>query len=202
MEATDKLRFDKTDFSVTKLIAAGATALTAILAIGTSLGAWISGEALEVELPASSAMQYDPTVPGVVLTTGSTMMARFENPDAGLLLASMAPSLVLVALMAVATWLLWRVLDSVQADQPFTASTVNRMRALSYVVSIGAIVHQAVVGLVSGHLTSRATGETVLFQVSFDVGFIAIVVGGAMLAALAEAFRRGIRLEADAEGLV
>ena len=44
--------------------------------------------------------------------------------------------------------------------------------------------------------------ETVLFQVSFDVGFIAIVVGGAMLAALAEAFRRGIRLEADAEGLV
>ena len=203
MTTKDPLKFDDTDFKLTKLIAVGVTAAAAVITIVAPIVQWATGQPLVVGLEGVAEGAVDGARPGVTLTHGAAFIAEFANPSAGQWLASLVPNVIFTALMAVVTWLLWGLLDGVRDGRPFTHANVGRLRAIAIVIIAGAAMLFVAQGLVNGYLHSSAVeGASVVFLNDSSASDLLLPGVGFLLAALAQAFRRGVELEEDVEGLV
>lgn len=200
MARKDLMRFDSTDFQLTKLVGALSAAAAAIITVIVPIVRWVRGEPLVALVDSSTAIANP--APGVTVTQGPQMELEFAAPTAMQWLASLIPAAFFVALLAAAVWLLWRLLDDVRAGQPFSLMNVRRLRGIAGVIVFGGFVHFTIEGLAAGYLLRQA-GVVDIFLVNESTVQDFLVVGlGFLLAALAEAFRRGIELEDDVEGLV
>lgn len=206
MPANDPLKFDDTDFKLTKLVGVGVAVITAFLAVARPLWTWANGGALvawfDDTAEGGARVAVEQVRPGVTLTHGSRVMAEFTDAGPGLWLASIAPPVLFVALLSVVLWLLWRLLDDVRDGNPFTVANVRRMRGIALVIVLGSLGMFFVQGLVNGYVASSALGGMVLFAFDLDVAGLLLPGAGFVIAALAEAFKRGVQLEGEVEGLV
>lgn len=203
MTAKDPLKFDDTDFTLTKLIAAGVTGLTAVISIVNPVIAWVSGDPFVTQLDGVDVAPAGGGKPGVTLTHSPELTAEIADAGPGLWLASLAPSVLFVALLGLVVWLLWQLLDDVQAGRPFAAINVKRMRGIAMVIIVGAALMFVVQGIVNGVMSQAALeGSTMFFSYDTSLSDLLLPGVGFLLAALAEAFRRGIELESEVEGLV
>lgn len=207
MTVKDPLRFDGVDVKFTKAAGVGVAVVTALFAIVWPIVSWVRGEPLVVWFDGAAEGAAEGMVPGaapgVTVTHGSRVFAEFAEASPGLWLASLVPPALFVIFLVFVLWLLWRLLDDVGDAHPFTMANVARMRGIAIVMMGGSVVLLFARGLANGYLASHAfVDESVLFAYDFEPSSLLLPGVGLLIAALAEAFKRGIQLESDVEGLV
>jgi len=199
-ERTDGPKFDRPD-------RVGLLALLWIVALGAFVQ-WVVVPAVNWAKagPIHGTVQADVEVRG--LTTGAIVDSptgigvSFADPTAAQRALAAMPGLLTFAVVLFVVWLLTGLLRDLGSGEPFTTRSVLRLNLIALTVGLGAAVVTvanvvAELGLNDAVLSDEVS--TRAFLVDMPFGFL-----GAMLviAAIAEAFRHGVRLRDDVDGLV
>lgn len=126
------------------------------------------------------------------------------DPTTGDRIADAAPAMVLFAAMALAAWLLLRVLRTLRTGDPFSWTNLRRVRGLAITLFAAAYVWAAVTAIGRWHFADAAQAA-VGSGVSIDrwIGVpVWPLVTAMVLGAVAEFLRRGAALREDVDGLV
>ncbi|MBT9256619.1 DUF2975 domain-containing protein [Phycicoccus sp. MAQZ13P-2] len=192
-------RFDRSDrWGLTALLVLVTAAAALAGVVGPVLG-WVAGEPLAVA-----------TVGPVVVPTLDAVGTRYGDGEYDVLLTGVGvgqrlldllPGVALTVLVAVGCLLVQRLMRGVAAGDAFDPRNVSRLRGLALLLALGVpVVWFARVttdlALLSG-ADLGAGGPGALVEVPWLP-----MLGGMVLALVAEAFRAGTRLRDDVEGLV
>ena len=197
----DWLAFDRSDYLAVKVIL-GLTVFVPIL-----LG--LVRPVTDIRANAPLAMAYTTAAPtGLVLPRGATqhgevtMELLVTDATLGERLGQAVPGTLVLAMTIVIAWLLFSLLRSIQAAEPFTRGNVRRINAIALIVGFGGMLVQLTQGfadsaiLTTGRLPGASTPAWVMTLTPLPV----VVMLG--IALIGEAFRRGVALRNDVEGLV
>ena len=197
----DWLAFDRGDYLATKLVL-GITALGSVL---FGLGGFVVDAVTNAPLP----MAYTTTVPrGIALPRGATpngpatMELLLKDATFSERLGQAIPGALLLTMTIAVVWLLFQLLGSIQAGEPFTRGNVRRINAIALIVGFGGLLAQFAQGFADNaiYTTGRVPKPSGLAMVmTFTPLPIVIML---VIALIGEAFRRGIVLRDDVEGLV
>ncbi|WP_161965212.1 DUF2975 domain-containing protein [Ornithinimicrobium cerasi] len=191
----DRLRFDRLDRLATTVVlwfvVGGAAAYPLFVALDWALRRQVTLTGVPVDLGPQDA--------GVGEVVGGPAEAVVLVGDVG---AGHFTLLMLSAVLAVvaAVWggvLLSRFLHDLGAGAPFASANVRRLRVVALLLMLVPPVSEAVYSLARGLIIDAAGG--VGFMLSFTPGWL---VAGLLVAAVAQAFAAGNRLQDDVEGLV
>lgn len=133
--------------------------------------------------------------------------------DVLLRVLSGVPFVVEGVTIAVAAWLLLRVLDLVAARQPFSDESLRRWRQLTSVLLVGSVIAGAVssgavaylwaaVGAGRDRQAEMLGGEYTTLSLGLPHWPVHLLVAGLVALGLTAAFRAGARLKQDVDGLV
>ena len=197
----DWLTFDQRDYLATKIVLGIAVAGAVLL----GLGRLVVGAVTNAPLPVS----YTTTLPdGMTLPRGATldgyatMRLLLNDATPGERLGQAIPGLLVVAMTIAVAWLLFRLLCSIQAAEPFTSRNVCRVNTIALIVGLGGSLVQLAQGFADSAITTsgRLPGSgAVIYLGTFTPLPLGIML---VIALVGEAFRRGVVLRRDVEGLV
>ena len=171
----------------------------AVFLVGSALDGVIRGGheiAVHQEINADEVSSLPPTVdrPQTVPVT-----VHIEDARPNQVLGSLGRDLPAVSLVVAMLWLLRLLLRSVRDGDPFTAANVRRLRAIGFLLVVGAPVASLAMFVCDQWLASTSTaGE---LGASFTVPGAGPIAGLGVFV-LAEVFAHGARLRADVEGTV
>ena len=199
----DWLTFDRVDYLGTKVIL-GIAAAGAIL---VGLGGPVIAAATKAPLPVSYTTQ---VTTGIEMPRGAThdgyatVDLLLMNATTGERLGQALPGLLIAAMTIAVAWLLFQLLRSTQAGEPFTRENVRRINLTALIVGIGGTLAQVAQGFAdnaihtSGRLPDSSAASPV-FELSFTpLPLVAMLV----IALVGEVLRHGIELRDDVAGLV
>lgn len=197
----DWLAFDRSDYLLVKVIL-GLTVLGPIL-----LG--LVRFVVDLRTSTPLAMAYTTAAPsGIVLPRGATqrggatMEVMVADATFAERLGQAIPGTLLLVMTIAIAWLFFQLLRTIQAAEPFTRTNVRRINAIALIVGLGGMLMQLAQGyadnaiLTTGRLprASSLTWEMTITPLP--------VVTMLAIALIGEAFRRGVALRSDVEGLV
>ena len=183
-------------------------AVTLLLVAGIAFGVFLVGSALdgvvrgghelavrqEVSADEVSSLPISVDRPQTVPVT-----VHLEDARPNQVFVSLGRDLVAVTLIVAGLWLLRLLLRSVRDGDPFTAANVLRLRAIGFLLVVGAPVAHLVAYACDQWLASTSTvgelGSTFTVPGAGPVAGLGVFV-------LAEVFAHGARLRADIEGTV
>ncbi len=193
--------FDRIDFIATKVLLGVAVVGAALFGLtGPILGA-VNGAPLQMSfttaVPNGIALPRGTTPDGkatmTLLLTDATPVERLGQAIPGLMVAAMT--------IAIA-WLILQLLRSTQAQEPFTRRNVRRINTIALVIGLGGMLYQIATAFADNAIftTDRVTDLGYLpFEATFSpFPLLAMFV----IALIGEAFRRGVVLREDVDGLV
>jgi len=197
----DWLTFDRADYLGTKII----LGITVVGSVLFGLGGPVVNAATNAPLPVSYTTK---VTSGIELPRGAThngeatVQLLLKDATLGERFGQAIPGLLLAAMTIAVAWLLFQLLRSAQAGEPFTGRNVRRINTTALVVGLGGMLVQLVQGLAdnaiypSGRLPDPST---LLFEMSFTPLPLVVML---VIALVGETFRRGVVLRHDVEGLV
>jgi hypothetical protein len=141
--------------------------------------------------------------PGAKVLPSGEIEAVLQHPSSGLRLLDLGSGLVLFLGVLVVAWLVHRLLSRIVSGGPFTRESVWGLRAIALVLLVGPWIQLPLVLARNGSTTAQAldTGGAT-FLITISSGLLWLSVLGLVVAAIAEAFARGVQLQDDQEGLV
>lgn len=187
-------------------------ALRVVIVVGVLAAAWgaagplrdwlTGGPLIWHGLVAQQAPAPVGVVDGVTVAFGGAVRWEIAQAGAGLRLIALLPGLVDLIAVAAAAILLWRLLDQLRRDEPFSALAVRVTRGLA-IGAAGWLVlkplsHAAAEVWITGPL--RTDGFEYVFGV--QPGWLIMLAGVGALGVVSEILRRGAKLRADVAGLV
>jgi len=197
----DWLAFGRADYLGTKIILGIAVLGSVLFGIGGPLLAAVNNAPLPVsyttkissgiELPRGATHDGNATVD--LLLPDATLGERF---------AQALPELLIASLTIAVAWMLFQLLRSTQAREPFTRRNVRLINAIALVIGLGGMVAQFAQGFADNaiHATGRLPDPSSLtFVMTFTPLPLVVML---VIALIGEAFRRGVELRDDVEGLV
>jgi hypothetical protein len=150
-------------------------------------------------VPDTAVVQVESDVYGSAELMVLTGFATFEEIGSPQHVVSV---LLMAAVFVVATlWilqLLRRIFGAVAAGEPFTAGNAQRIRLLGVLVIAAEAIGQTVVFLLQRAVMEGATATGATLSANFTLNPITILLG-LLIIALAEAFRHGADLQAEAD---
>jgi hypothetical protein len=170
-----------------------------VFLVGSALDGAIRGGhdlAVRQEVSVDEVSSLPPTVdrPQMVPVT-----VHIDDARPNQVLGSLGRDLVAVTLVVAVLWLLRLLLRSVRDGDPFTAANVRRLRAIGFLLVVGAPVAYLVMFVCDQWLASSSpAGE---LGATFTVPGAGPIAGLGVFV-LAEVFAHGARLRADVEGTV
>ena len=199
------LDFDRWDYLATRLLLVGTLLAIAGVALVAPLIGWTThGDLTYAVRTTTGAAVADPTpLPGVEATWDSTALVTIADASAPTWLALVMQGLMLTVAAGLVIGPLLLLVRSIQQGRSFTGRSVTWLRIAALTVVIAPWVHQAVSGCTNAVVLRAAFGgDTFSANFVISTSMLAISGAGLVLAALAEALRRGREIEADVEGLV
>jgi hypothetical protein len=194
--------FSRGDYLATKVLLVVTAVLVSALALLPGLLGWLRGRPLEVsgQDPAGAAGPEVVGMPGVVGRRTGEVVWSVLDPSVGQRLVALLPAVLTAVVVVGAAVVLWRLVVTTQQGQPFDARAVRQLRVLGVLV-----LGYAVVATFAGPFVLLAVLWSVpapLVSFTLDLSGLFPLVVGLLLLVLAEGFRVGDRLRADADGLV
>lgn len=197
---------DRADATLTRAALLAVAVLAPLLLVVVPALAWVSGSRLVWtgavgdggRLPAQ--LLDDAVAQGARLTWDGTAEISVDGASTGLWLAVLVTDLLLAAAVVAVSLLLRRVVGAIRADRAFTTGSLRALRVCGVVVVVTAVLHP----LADGVTTALVLREAVPGS-PWSVGFTFSplwVLAGALVLVLAEAFRAGLSLREDVDGLV
>ncbi len=195
----DWLTFDRSDrWGLAGLLLLAALAALVGWVVGPLVD-WAEGRALPLEVFS------EVSVPALDATGVSHGLGSYdvylEDPTAGQRLLSLLPGLLWLGLVVTGCLLVFRVMRSIAAGDPFEPANVRRLRILAGVLVLGAPVAFFTELSIQGGLIGQVDLGALAPGFTFSPPWLAMI-GGMVVALLAEAFKAGSRLREDVEGLV
>jgi hypothetical protein len=197
----DWLAFDRADYLATKIVL-GVTGLGSIL---FGAGGFVIGAATNAPLPVSYVSQ---SPIGIALPRGTsqngtaTIDLLLKDATFGERLGQAVPGALLLAMTIAIVWLLFQLLRCIQAAEPFTRANVRRINAIALIVGLGGMLAQ-LAQAVADNMIQTSDRVTSSGSLSFVFSFTPLpIVIMLVIGLVGEAFRRGIALREDTEGLV
>ncbi len=206
-QATRLPRWGGVDQRVTEALLGLVTAVAAMAVPATAIQAALADRlAVHVEL-AERAARVDPAVAGrFALRAPQSTEVVIHDPQFMERLAYALPRLLTAVLIAIVAWQLMQVFRSLRVDQPFSRGNALRVTFIALTVFVGGAVWAAVDFASAFYLATHtfdAFGGAGSSPVTLSATFTAApMLFGAVVAGLAEFFRRGAALSEDVDGLV
>lgn len=195
--------FDRLDLWMTKALLAVVGVAVPLFSIGLPVVTWLRGGPLRWQLDGlggHGAPQGLVPGDGVTLRSTDTVTVRIHEAGVEPWLASLLPGVLGSIAVAVAVWLLLRLVRRIEQGKPFVVASATALRLLGATILLGSLAVSLGVGVADAVITQRAVDGAV-FSFAFEMPFLAFVAALVTLA-LAEAFVQGSRLQEDVEGLV
>jgi len=197
----DWLPFRRPDYIATKVILG--------IAIVSSVFFGLVGPVLDAVNNAPLPVKYTTRVDnGIELPRGSTLDSNatvqllLSDATPGERLTQALPAFLAATLTIAIASLLFQVLRATQAGEPFTRANVMRINGIALAVGLGGMLVQLAGGIADNaiHTTGRLPRpDTLTMEMTLTALPLAVMV---VVALVGEAFRRGVVLSDDVEGLV
>jgi hypothetical protein len=195
----DWLAFDRSDYI-------GAKIILGIVLVGSVVFGLI-GPILDAVSKAPLPVTYTSKVTsGIPLPRGSTLdgpatvQVLLTDATFGERLTQAVPGFMFAGLTIAIALLLFQLLRSTQAGEPFTRRNVLRINVIALIVGIGGMLVQFAGGVADNAIQTYGRlplSDTLTF--TFTLMPLAVMM---VIAFVAEAFRRGVVLREDVDGLV
>jgi len=197
----DWLAFGRVDYLSAKIIL-GIAVLGSVL---FGLGAPVLAAATNAPLPVSYTTKISSGIElprGATYDGNATVELLLKDATPGERFAQALPELLLAAMTIAVAWLLFQLLRSTQAGEPFTRRNVMRINAAALIVGLGGMLAQVAQGLADNAIqtTGRLPNPNYLIFV-MTLNPLPLIVMLVILL-ISETFRRGVALRDDVEGLV
>jgi hypothetical protein len=141
-----------------------------------------------------------PAADGVQLSASGSATLTVADPGFGQRLLLELPTLVGALLILLGIYWVFRIARTLCVGDPFEPRNPLRLFGIALLIAIGSVVSSLLTAITTDQLVSgTALADHVPFSVEFSLLPPAVAL---LVAALAEAFRIGVRLRDDAEGLV
>jgi hypothetical protein len=197
----DWLTFGRADYLVTKVF-------LGIAVVGSVLFELV-GPMVDAATNAPLSVYYTTKVTrGIELPRGATIDGNatvellLKDATPGERLGQALPGLLLAALTIGVACLLFQLLRSTQGGEPFTRPNVRRVNTIALIIGIGGLLVQLAQGFADTaiHTAGRLPNPSnLILEMSFTPLPLVIMF---VIALIGEAFRRGVQLREDVEGLV
>jgi hypothetical protein len=150
---------------------------------------------------------YTSSVTGIPLPRGATLhgpatvQVLLTDATPGERLTQAIPLFIGAGLTIAIALLLFGLLRSTRAGEPFTRRNVLRINIIALIVGVGGMLVQLAGGFADNAIqtTGRLPDDAFSFQMTFTPMPLAVMM---VIALVGEAFRRGVALREDTEGLV
>lgn len=131
----------------------------------------------------------------------SALRIDLEHASTSLALVTILPTVILALAVALVGFLLLRVFHETDAGRPFFDSSATRLRAISWVVAVTAILVPIASAQADREVLAAALPKVDAAGVN-GLQMVTWLVVALVVRVIAEAFRIGTRLRDDTEGLV
>ncbi len=201
---TPSLDFDRWDYGATKVLLVVALVTIPLLVVGWPVQSWVTGDPLvwTVLLDDQAAVTGPEVRRGVEAVWDGSAVVTVTGASAGLRLLTLLPSLALALAAAFTTWSLLNLVRRIERGDSFSAATVTRLRVVGMTLIVAPWLVNAFAGFANGAVLERAFGSSVPFSITVDGGSVVVSALGLAVGVMAEAFRQGVRLREDVDGLV
>lgn len=197
----DWLAFDRADYLATRIILGIAVAGSVLFELG--------GPVVDAVNNAPLAVSYTTTINGgVQLPRGAThdgeatLELLLTDATLGERFGQALPQLFLAAMTIAVAWLLFQLLRSTQVGDPFIRRNVRRINTIALIVGLGGTLVQVFQSFADNatQLSGRLPDPSSLtFEMSLSPLPLVVML---VIALVGEAFRRGVELRDDVQGLV
>jgi Protein of unknown function (DUF2975) len=197
----DWLAFDRSDYVATQIL----LAIVVIGALAFDLVAPVVEAVRNAPLPMSFTTK---VTSGITLPRGAThdgvvtMELLLTDPTHGERLVQAIPGLLGAAVSITVALLLFQLLRTTQAGDPFTRRNVRRINTVALAVGIGGTFAQLAQEIADNAFYTSGRlplPETMIFDLTL---FLTPVFVMMVIFLIGETFRRGVKLRDDVEGLV
>ncbi len=198
------LAFDRWDYGVTRVLLLGALVGVPLLVVGLPLLSWVTGDALvwTAALDEQGVVSSPEVRNGVEAVWDGSAVVTVAEASAGLRILTLLPSVVVAVAVVLIAWPLLTLVRTIQRGDSFSSTAVTRLRVIGLTLLLAPWLHHAFAGFANAAVLERAFGSPEEFFVVVDGSALAISALGLAVGALAEAFRQGVRLRDDVDGLV
>jgi hypothetical protein len=197
----DWLAFDGLDYLITKIV----LGIAVVGSVLIGLGGPIRNAVTNAPLPVSYSTKVTSGIPlprGATHDGNATVELMLSDATLGERLTQALPQLLIAAMTIAVAWLLYQLLRDTQSKEPFTRRNVWRISATALMIGIGmwpVLITQFMADnmiQMSGRIPDQG-------DPSFVFNFTPLpLAAGIVIALIGEAFRRGVQLRDDVEGLV
>jgi hypothetical protein len=197
----DWLAFDGLDYLITKIV----LGIAVVGSVLFGLGGPIRNAVTNAPLPVSYSTKVTSGIPlprGATHDGNATVELLLTDATLGERLTQALPQLLIAAMAIAVAWLLYQLLRDTQSNEPFTRRNVWRITATALIIGIGmwpVLITQFMADnmiQMSGRIPDQG-------DPSFVFTFTPLpLAAGIVIALIGEAFRRGVELRDDVEGLV
>lgn len=193
----DRLRFDRGDRVATTILLWLAVLATAVAPIAVVVD-WLARRRVVL---AGVPVDVDPAAAGVGQVVGPVQAAvQVDGVWGGHLALYLLPALLVLGATVWGAVLLSRFLRDLGRGEPFAAANVARLRIVALLIIVVPILVSMVESIARTEIL-RAQGLPGADAWSMDITLVWVIVGF-LVAAVAQAFAAGARLQDDVEGLV
>ncbi|MFG1815581.1 DUF2975 domain-containing protein [Kribbella sp. NPDC049174] len=153
------------------------------------------------EVPVTDVAAPDlPEADGVQLSASGSATLTVDDPSLGQRVLLELPTIVGAVLILLGIYLLFRIARTLCLGDPFAPHNPLRLFGIALLIAVGSVTGTLLQAMTTNQLVA---GTPLAHNVPFAVEFSLLpLVVALLVAALAEAFRVGVRLREDSEGLV
>jgi hypothetical protein len=197
----DWLALDGLDYLITKIVLGIAVVGSVVFGIGGP----IRNAVTNAPLPVSYSTTVTSGIPlprGATHDGNATVELMLTDATLGERVTQALPELLIAAMTIAVAWLLYQLLRDTQSKEPFTRRNVWRITATALIIGIGmwpVMFAQFVADNMiqtSGRIPDQGDPSWVFTFTPLPIA------AGIVIALIGEAFRRGVELRDDVEGLV
>jgi hypothetical protein len=162
--------------------------------------AGVSQARIEQEIPVTGAGADLAQADGLTLSAAESAQLTVTDPSAGQRVLLVLPTIVVSILILFGIYLIFLIARTLCAGEPFAPRNPRRLYGIAVLIVVGAVVDGLLTAICTDQLVAGTPlAEHVPFRVDIPLTPFAVAF---LVAALAEAFRIGVRLREDTEGLV
>jgi hypothetical protein len=202
MKITSRVRWSRTDSNLLQALLGLAFVVQVVLGLLFPLlaVAGVNNAQIEREIPVTDVGTSLVADGGAKLAVSESATLTIADPGFGQRLLFTLPTIFDAVLILLGIYWLFLVARTLSAGEPFASRNPSRLFGIAVLIAVGSVGDSLLTAVTTDRLVA---GTTLQGHVPFSLHISFLPLGIALLvAALAEAFRVGVQLRRDTEGLV
>jgi len=198
----DWLIFTRSDYIATKVILGVAVAGSVIFGLAVPVLDAVNNTPLPVTYQTSITSGGFDLPRGATVDGKTTVGLLLKDATSGERMTQALPAVLIAGLTVAIAWLLFQLIRSTQAGEPFTRRNVLRINGIALLVGLGGLLVQLVGGVADNAIQTSGRlphPDTLTLEMTFTPLPLVVMIA---IALVGEAFRRGVVQRDDVEGLV